>query len=446
MPVLKEKNTKNKTGFQSQNADNTPENRDDFSRSSINLVARLVKLQSKIEIWQAELVKEQKKAPEHKFFQALGLKVFHSFDEVETLWVDFEQEATSFVYQRYSFCRTWYETVGKKSGDIIHIVVVHNQFGETQMLLPLVLNKGHFGTSVSFVGDGIADYMCPLVQNEFAMTLENAEFETLWKRILASFDTKIDLVWLDRQPVSIKNVPNPLASLGGFDFASCAHALDFPQANDWAQCARKLRSNKTVKKIERRIRNLAMVGKLELREAIGAENRRRHMEQLLELKIENLNYAGTLHKMDKAEIAAFYQTLVVDSAMEDTLHQFELLCDNKLVSSVLGFVHNGTFFYQICAFNRQEFGQHSPGSLLLYQLFDWGFSRGLKCFDMTIGDELYKNDWSNRSTRLKTVALPYSTKGYLVYALNRTLLVIKKFIKGSDLLRKLAIRLLKWQF
>ena len=125
------------------------------------------------------------------------------------------------------------------------------------------------------------------------------------------------------------------------------------------------------------------------------------------------------------------------------MHQFELRCDEKIVASVLGFVHHNTFYYQVCAFNREDFGQHSPGLLLLYKLFDWSFARGLKRFDMTIGDEAYKNDWRNDTTPMVTVAVPYSFLGRVNYTRKRLILPLKEFIKSSDTLSKIAMRVLR---
>ncbi len=376
-------------------------------------------------------------------FKDLQMEVYRSFDEVKDLWLQFENNAACFIYQRFSFCRTWYETVGKKDGVRLHMVVVRDVTGEILMLAPLCLKKGRFGTVVSFIGDGMADYLAPLVQDDFAASLSTAGFEVVWKDILATIECKIDLVWLDRQPVSIIGVKNPMTHLAHFNCTSSTHALNFPQAENWSQCARLLRSNKTANNIERRLRKLAKKGDVELIEVTDPAKRQEHMSQLLALKITNLNDAGTLHRMDTPDVARFYHALVADDGMQKNTHQFELRCGGKLVASVFGFVHHDTFYYQVCGFERQEFGQHSPGLLLLYQLFDWSHSRKLKRFDMTIGDEFYKKDWSNDTTQLVTVAVPHSNLGRLEYAGRRLLLWTKEKIKNTSFLRKLALVLLK---
>ena len=369
----------------------------------------------------------------------LQLNTFSSFEDAESMWLTFEKKAACFAYQQFSFCRTWYETIGKKDGVTLHIVAVKNLRNETLMVLPLCIKKGHFGRIVSFAGDGMADYLSPLVQSDFAQNLSKTDFDILWKQVLASIEGNVDLVWLDRQPVNIVGNKNPVTQLDHFSFASSAHALNFPEAEGWSQCARLLRSSKTVAKIERRLRNLGKEGDVELIEISSAENRRKHMAQLTDLKISNLNEAGTLHRIGTPDFNRFYQTLVGNEELQKNIHQFELRCGSKLVASVLGFSHHDTFYYQICAFNRQEFAQYSPGLLLLYKLFDWSFARGLKRFDMTIGDETYKSDWCNETTQLVTVAVPYSTRGKLELTLKQLLLWTKGKVRHSQFLTKLLL-------
>lgn len=373
----------------------------------------------------------------------LEITVFHTFEAVEKQWLAFENEAACFVYQRYSFCRIWYETVGKKYDESLHIVTIRDQTGQMLMLAPLCVGKGRFGTVLSFAGEGISDYLGPLIQDDFAASLEHSGFDLLWQRILAAIEPEIDLVWFDRQPRNIVGIGNPFCQLPGFAFPSNSHALDFPAAADWYHSVRKLRSNKTAKKIERRIRALGKVGKVELLEITGKDARSKHMQDLLALKIKNLNDAHILHRMDKPDVANFYHALVENADRGENICQFELRCGSKLVASVLGFVHHDIFYYQICAFNKKEFGQYSPGLLLLYQLFDWSFSNGLKRFDMTIGDEPYKADWANETTGIVTIGQPLSLSGRIDYMRRRGFLWLKEQVKSSKTLRGVVTRLLK---
>jgi CelD/BcsL family acetyltransferase involved in cellulose biosynthesis len=372
-----------------------------------------------------------------------SLEVFTDFDAVRKIWKRFEQQAPCFIYQTFGWCESWYSSIGAKQGFRPHIVAVRNLTGELVMLVPLCLKADQFGTGLYFIGEGISDYLAPLLQEDYAKELDATEFKVLWREILTSVDEKIDLLWFDRQPLCIFDNENPFKHLPNFAYPSRSHMLNFPEAKNWFEGARIVRSKKTAKKIERRMRQMAKTGKVELLEITGTENRRRHFYELLKLKIENLNDAGTLHKMDKPEIADYYSALVTNRETQDAMCQFELRCGGKLVASVFGLIHQETFFYQVCAFNKKEFGQYSPGLLLLYQLFDWSFARGLKHFDMTIGDEAYKADWANQTTALVVVAKPLSLRGHLSLAKKRTIIAVKEFIKNTPFLRRQVMKIVQ---
>jgi len=403
----------------------------------------LARLSALCEEFEHGLHKSAENDQKLQVFNEFHLSFFNNFDAAESLWRQFEKDAACFIYQRFSFCRSWYTSVGKRANKTPHIVAIQDLTGETVMLVPLCLEKTRFGTVVSFAGDGMADYLAPLVQDDFAQNITKAEFQKLWNSILATIDGTIDMVWLDRQPISIAGVRNPVSLLSSFDFVSSSHALKFPRAANWSQCARILRSGQTTKKIARRFAKLAGQGEIELVEITGAKARQDHIHKLLVLKVENLNQSGILHRMDKPDVARFYGALVGEETMQDDLCQFELRCGGKMIASVLGFVHHGTFYYQISAFNKKDFGRYSPGLLLQYQLLEWSFSRGLERFDMTVGDEVYKGDWSNETTTMVTVAQVFSTAGRLNYTYRRAMLWTTSKIKKSPRLRKLVMRVMK---
>ena len=372
----------------------------------------------------------------------LELRVYSTLEAARDIWLAFEKTALGFAYQQFVWAKHWHEVVGKPEGYKLHIVEVVNSAGDTLMLVPLCFHKSRFNMGLYFIGEGMSDYLSPLIHENFAENLNGNSFESLWQEILATLSTKIDFVWLDRLPVKIISQDNPFASLQGFEFDSQCHALNYPEAENWAKSARLVRSNKTAKKIERRIRQLAKVGELELIEITKTKDRVRHMKELIALKVDNLNAANLLHRFDKSGIEKFYTGLVADESAQENLCQFELRCDGKLVASVFGLAHHQTFYYQICAYNREDFGQYSPGLLLMYQLFDWSFERGFKRFDMTIGDEAYKQDWTNQSLSLKTVAYGLTTAGNIELAKGQFMRWLKNKIKQSPALRKVTMKIL----
>lgn len=374
--------------------------------------------------------------------EKMRLRVFDRLEDAESVWSEFARYAAGFFYQQYSWCKTWYDTIGKEKGWKPHIVLVSNVFDDAVMLLPLGITETQTAKVVTFAGEGMSDYIAPLIYPDFARKLNETEFAVLWNKVLESFGQPIDMVWCERAPETVADVPNPLNYLPGRAFRNKAHALSLPSTADWHACANTIRSKKTIKKIERRIRQLAGQGDLELVSVTGEKNRLSSLDRLIDMKVQNLNEAGILHRMGKGEIRTFYSALVASEAVNPNVYIFELLCGGKLVASVLALVHHDTFYYQVCAYEKSRFGQYSPGVLLMYMLMKWSFERKLKFFDMTIGDEAYKYSWANTTVAIKTLALPFSARGHAACVMKRLNEIGKSQIRESTLLKPAVLKLL----
>lgn len=367
---------------------------------------------------------------------------YDSLHQVCDRWKALQENALAYAYQRMEWAMSWIETVGTPNGYSIHIVELRDSWGETAVIVPLCWKKVGTVHVAHFIGEDMFDYLSPLVRRDLLTDMSKNQIAEFWHYVTTSFPVKIDLFWLDRVPGKASSFLMAFKPFSMTPLDNHAHAMDFPVASDWPSAARKLRSKKTIKKLEYRMRALAKHGELKLIEVTENAERHKHLATLIDLKVSNLNDAGTLHRFDRDDIRDFYSSLINNTANDEDLLQFELRCDGELVASVLGMSHQGTFYYQVCAHNL-AFAKFSPGQLLMYQLMSWSFDRGLKCFDMTIGDEAYKKDWINRSTSLQTVSWPTTVAGKLLLAKKSLLLTTKGLIRKSDLLTQVVMVLLK---
>ena len=73
----------------------------------------------------------------------------------------------------------------------------------------------------------------------------------------------------------------------------------------------------------------------------------------------------------------------------------------------------------------------SPGRILLYNLVKWSSNNNIKKFDLTIGDEAYKKEWTNSKINLYDFYDAKSLVGYfflffLLFKL-KIKIILKKF-------------------
>ena len=73
--------------------------------------------------------------------------------------------------------------------------------------------------------------------------------------------------------------------------------------------------------------------------------------------------------------------------------------------------------------------RYSPGRLLLYHLIKWSFENKIKRFDLTLGEESYKKEWSNSKVFLYDFVEPNKLKSYPHFFYLKVRIQLKKFLK-----------------
>ena len=377
--------------------------------------------------------------PAGDVIDGLQIKVFTSFADAASLWEEFEKHAQCYIYQCYFWTHSWYETLaGPHTRPLI--VVALDQQGEPQALFPLCMETGVFGRVVKFMGDGASDYLAPLFTPALLGLLDNTAMRCLWQRVRAALPAH-DLVWLERQPCRINEAANPMHALCPLPYGISGHALYFPKADNWSQCARSLRSNKTVKKIERRLNRFSELAPTRVEEVTGHDQRGGFINDLIGMKIQNLDDQGRLHKMDNPSILAFFRKLADSEADGGRLRLFRLVHGDNTAALTLAMTWNRRFYYQVCASDQRRYARHSPGLLLLYKLFELAFSSRITCYDMTIGDEAYKLDWANKQIELKAGYQAATMRGRLAAMAKLAWLRSTIFLKNNETLLPILIRL-----
>jgi CelD/BcsL family acetyltransferase involved in cellulose biosynthesis len=83
----------------------------------------------------------------------------------------------------------------------------------------------------------------------------------------------------------------------------------------------------------------------------------------------------------------------------------------------------------------------SAGELLFYLMIEQASSSGHKVFDFGVGDQLYKRSWCPQRTELVDCYVPLNLKGRLAAPLITGMIRLKRTIKTSPALHRIAARL-----
>lgn len=98
---------------------------------------------------------------------------------------------------------------------------------------------------------------------------------------------------------------------------------------------------------------------------------------------------------------------------------FALKVDEVIVATALGFVVGSRFYGLMNSSDTQTWREYSPGHLLMSDIADWCYAKGLTSFDFGLGDETYKLKYCDVSTDLYRVERFLTTRGGIYLLLRR---------------------------
>jgi CelD/BcsL family acetyltransferase involved in cellulose biosynthesis len=93
----------------------------------------------------------------------------------------------------------------------------------------------------------------------------------------------------------------------------------------------------------------------------------------------------------------FYVEAAVSGHETGFTRTYILSVNDAIVSVVFGVWHRGRYSFLLSGFDREIFRNFSTGMLLLESVIEDCIRRADKCFDLTIGDEEYKQKFATRS-------------------------------------------------
>ncbi len=79
------------------------------------------------------------------------------------------------------------------------------------------------------------------------------------------------------------------------------------------------------------------------------------------------------------------------------LQLFGLFLDGVMIAGIIAFVNRSCFSLLVTAYDPNGPSSCSPGIILLVKTLELSSRAGLETYDLLIGDEAYKFDWSNRT-------------------------------------------------
>jgi CelD/BcsL family acetyltransferase involved in cellulose biosynthesis len=358
---------------------------------------------------------------------------------IERDWRAFEQVADGTVFQSFDWVSLWQQHIGRREGVRPVVVTGRDSAGKLLLLLPLSIERGGLARRLTWLGTTLCDYNGPLLAPDFGAQVDAARFRDVWSEILGRLqshpDFGFDVVHFDKMQRTVGPQPNPFIGLGVIPHANGAYLTKL--GSDWESFYSEKRSSSTRRGDRRKRKRLSEFGEVKFVTAEGANALNETLETLMNQKSKSFAAMGVTNIFALPGYSDFYHAL---SRMSGLVHVSRLDVGHEVAAANLGLIFRGSYYHLLASYNGGELSKYGPGAAHLHDLLRYAMERSCQAFDFTIGDERYKQEWSDGHIVLFDHISPASVRGAIaaakLYAVGRT----KHFIKQNPALWEKAYK------
>lgn len=355
----------------------------------------------------------------------MRITVHHSLAALETPWRALEDTGHRWPFQSFGWQSAWMETLG--SGVRPCPVLVEDDAGPA-MILPLGLHRRHGLRVLGFLGGIVTDYHAPLLRPGFA-----AEMASLWPRILATLPAA-DLLALEKMPPDVEGAPNPVAMLDGVAEHDAAFSLSLHPSLDALLATRRANLRGDSRRKRRRLNEIGPLRHEEARDGAAMEAA---LAAMMQRKSRRWVETGNRDAFLDPAMGAFYRL----ASRRCPAVASTLLVGEEVVAAHWGLRDRGRFLYLMVGWSGGDWGKLSVGRIMVEELIGSAIAAGDRVFDLTVGGEAYKLDWSDARMPLLALEQALTWRGAAFLRARDTARAVKARAKAVPALRALAQRL-----
>jgi len=362
------------------------------------------------------------------------LEVHGGLTKVEGEWRAFEKDAQCTVFQTFSWLSKWQHHVGKPAGVRPAIVMGRDAEGELLFIFPLAIQTRGLFRRLTWLGSDLCDYNGPLLSPRFTRHAE--DFAQLWRDVVALLRkariARFDFIDLGKMPQTVGAQANPFLALKVLDHPCGAHVANLGE--NWEAYYTANRSAATRKKERKKLRQLGELGEVRFVEAQARADRAEILSTLIGQKSRWFARVGVKNIFARAGYKEFFLDAATDPAMQDIVHVSKLSVGTTAAATSVGLGFGGCYCLVLSSYHDGEHGRFGPGRVHLQELLKHAIGKGFRWFDFTVGDELYKRDWSDTEVRLYDHLGASSIRGWLAVSGIRMFRRTKRLIKQTPVL------------
>ncbi|MGX8008250.1 GNAT family N-acetyltransferase [Mesorhizobium sp. ORM8.1] len=335
----------------------------------------------------AGLVDDQAETPSVRTVSgAYVARLYTTLEAVKPLWLRLETTGVCTGHQHFAWAEGIVARLLPEKAELLIVEVRDAATGEPAMLLPLMRRRAFHHWVVEWLSCGVCDYAAPLLVDASPWTSQAAE--AAWAAVLSVLPLA-DRIHIIGIPKEIGGVANPLALLSPARDSIHSHygiAMD----GDAETVVKRICRPSFVKALNKDLRRLDRNGGLALVEADTPALVDSTFGRLVEMRLSRFRELGRFDLLAQPAVVDFYRSAAHRGLTDGSVRIFGLRAGDVMVAVQYLAVHLGTLHALLIAIDQGAVPNVSPGLCIMGELIRWGRGAGFDYFDLSVGNQSYK--------------------------------------------------------
>lgn len=367
------------------------------------------------------------------------VEIFRDVDAIDADWAALESDAVLTPFQTRAWLIPFYrELAPRLKATPVLVLVRDGMSGRPLMLLPLCARRYYGVMVVQFADLGVSDYNAPIIAKSFNPSA--AEWHLLFRKIVTSIRIG-SILRFKNLPRQIGGRPNLLVQHGknSVEMELAAWGLNLPLSID--DYTKRVLRPSFAKELAKKRRRTARRGDIEFVVAETATDRQTAFDLLMRQRQERCDEMGRINVLAQESYRRFYQAATVET--DQSLSRLVLFkVGGEAVGTVFALQHQDGFHVVISTFEGGEWKTCSLGNLVLQSAVEHCINSNIGYFDLTIGNEDYKQDFGATPVPLFSTLQPLTPLGaVLTFGVAAATKINKAFMRMPSFWSKAKFRL-----
>ncbi len=338
------------------------------------------------------------------------LTLHRDIPELREVWRDFERRAVCTHAQTYAWVEAWHRLVEAPAGSEAAVVVGQNDAGQILFIWPFEVVAANGLKTLEWIGQEQTNYNLGLYERDFALKVTAEDVRALL-RAASRLDHGVSVASFLKQPEVWDGVPNPLAKLPHQSSPSAGYVVTLER--DF-EAVFNARFGKTTRhSLKRKERKLGSFGAVEYGWAASLGERLDILEAFFDQKSQWFAETG-IHDAFASRHRAFYRAMAALDTPEDGQIQLGYMkVAGEVVATFIGVMRGDRFSLLLSSITGGELRRWSPGLLLLRSQIQDLCRRGVKFYDLGVGEARHKSEWADMDVPLFDSFIGFDPMGRL---------------------------------